>query len=112
MSTSIEHLDERTRNALTAGALYPDVTSIVQNLIQNAIRNSPRSRIILQVDFAPLWQISCTDDGNHDRSEDDQSIQPLSFLGTLSKQKHGEKVTEKVSMVFFWQRHIEAGLPG
>lgn len=96
MSTSIEPLDEKTSNTLTASVLYPDVASIVQAFVQNAIKNSPKSHIEVRIDFAPSWQINCLDDGNCDRSIDDDSIQKLSFLGTLCTDTCGERTTKKV----------------
>jgi hypothetical protein len=96
MSTSIEPLDEKTSNTLTASVLYPDVASIVQAFVQNAIKNSPKSHIEVRIDFAPSWQINCRNDGNCDRSIEDDSIQKLSFLGTLCTDTCGERTTRKV----------------
>ena len=97
MTKLIEPLDEQTSNTLTASVLYPDVASIVQIFVQNAIKNTPKSRIQVQIKFAPSWQVSCRDDGSRDRSIDDDSIQKLAFLGTLCTDTCGERTIKKVS---------------
>ncbi|PWN31202.1 uncharacterized protein FA14DRAFT_175736 [Meira miltonrushii] len=99
MTTSIEPLDERTSNTLTASVLYPDLASIAQAFVQNAIKNSPKSYIELRISFAPIWQIECREDGKSDRSADDDSIQNLSFLGTLCTDTCGKRRVRKGTSV-------------
>ena len=99
MAKLIEPLDEQTSNTLSASVLYPDVASIVQILMQNAIKNRPKSRIELHIKFAPSWQVSCWDDGSRDRSNDDDSLQKLAFLGTLCTDTRGKKTMRKVSRI-------------
>lgn len=96
MATLIEPLEERTSKTLTASVLYPDVASIAQAFVENAIKNSPKSYIELRIDFAPVWKIECSDDGIRDGSIDDDSIQSLSFLGTLCTDTCGERMIRKV----------------
>ena len=102
MQRPIERLEGSTSKQIHASLVFPSLTSIVLELVYNALTARPTSRVQVLVLLAPEWQVTCQDDGAGfpaplERLED-SSLEYLSYLGTLDVQCGRRRLIQRVSL--------------